>query len=135
MGKYFTISELSASDTAKSKGINNTPGENETKALELLIKNVLDPVREKFGKPIKVNSGYRCPELNKLVKGAATSHHVRGMAADITCSDNKALWELMNEMIKSKEIKTTQLINEYGLKWIHVSYQADDLKNQVFTIK
>ena len=82
--KYFTIQELCASDTARKKGIDNTaPGDVKVR-LSTLAEKILDPLRERYGKPIRVNSGYRSPILNKAVGGKPTSQHLRGEAADIT---------------------------------------------------
>lgn len=121
--KYFTLKELTRSVTAKNKGIDNTPGEVEKNNLIALVENVLDPLREAWGQPIIITSGYRCPALNRAVGGAAASQHVKGEAADIrtvsdTVEDNKALYEL----IKILNLPIDQCINEYGYDWIHVSY-------------
>ncbi len=62
-----------------------------------LVENVLDPARERFGKPIIVNSGYRCPKHNKEVGGVANSQHLRGEAADVRCTDNKRLAEIIEQ--------------------------------------
>ena len=81
--KHFTISELLKSDTAlKHKLWNGAPKEAEEN-LRALVDEVLDPLREAYGKPIRVNSGYRCPRLNTLVGGSLNSQHMRGEAADI----------------------------------------------------
>ena len=81
--KHFTISELLHSDTAlKHKLWNGAPKEAEEN-LRALVDEVLDPLREAYGKPIRVNSGYRCPRLNNLVGGSPNSQHMRGEAADI----------------------------------------------------
>jgi uncharacterized protein YcbK (DUF882 family) len=73
MGKYFTIKELTKSSVATKKKISNTPTKEIENKLEALIENVLDPLRELYGKPITVNSGYRCPALNKAVGGVSNS--------------------------------------------------------------
>lgn len=73
--KYFTIEEMTKSSTAKANGIDNTPSEEGVLKLQKLIEAVLDPLREWYGKPIKVNSGYRCEALNKAVGGSDTSQH------------------------------------------------------------
>ena len=127
--KYFTLKELTRSVTAKNKGINNTPGEVEKNNLIALVENVLDPLREAWGQPIIITSGYRCPALNRAVGGSATSQHVTGEAADIrtvsdTVEDNKALYEL----IKILNLPIDQCINEYGYDWIHVSYSPRNRK-------
>ena len=76
MMKHFTIGELCASTTADARGIKNTPMLQETGNLKALADNVLDPLREWYGKPIYVNSGYRCPQLNRMVGGKPTSQHL-----------------------------------------------------------
>ena len=81
--KHFTISELLKSDTAlKHKLWNGAPKEAEEN-LRALVDEVLDPLREAYGRPIRVTSGYRCPKLNNLVGGSPNSQHTRGEAADI----------------------------------------------------
>jgi uncharacterized protein YcbK (DUF882 family) len=122
--KYFTIEELTKSDTARKKGIKNTPNEEQRARLKALIENVLDPLREAYGGPIYVNSGYRCPELNKAVNGASKSQHLLGAAADITVlnkTGNKALFELARKL----KLPFYQLIDEYSYAWIHISYNTD----------
>ena len=82
--KYFTISELTASATALREGIDNRPSKCAYHLLHVLADQLLDPIREAWGKPIIVSSGYRCKELNALVGGVKNSHHILGCAADIT---------------------------------------------------
>lgn len=127
----FTIEELTYSKTAIDHNIDNTPGEKELKQLNKLIKTLLQPIRDAYGSSIYVNSGYRCEELNKLLKGSKTSQHVKGEAADITCDDNEKLWDIINQMIKDKQITVGQLINEHDLSWIHISLGN---KNQIFAL-
>lgn len=119
--KYFTIKELSKSSTALSKNIDNSPSPDIVKNLTLLVDNILDPLREKYGKPITVNGAYRCPELNKAVGGSKTSQHMTGQAADITVGNpdsNKKLFNLIIEM----DLPFDQLIDEKNFRWIHISY-------------
>lgn len=135
MGKYFTIAELVKSDTANKKKINNTPTKEIENNLNQLITNILDPLRESWGNPIIVSSGYRCQELNKAVGGAKTSQHTLGQAADIhtksnTKEENKKLFNL----IKSLKLPFDQLINEYNYKWVHVSYSPRH-RRQILNIK
>lgn len=125
--KYFTITELSQSSTAIQKGIDNTPNPDIIKNLESLVEHILDPLREKFGKPIIVNSGYRCPALNKAVGGSKTSHHMTGLAADITggsVARNRILFSLIQEL----DLPFDQLIDEKNYKWIHVSFSEKPRK-------
>lgn len=121
--KYFSIRELTKSETACRRHIDNTPSPEARKNLELLVEKVLDPLREAYGKPIRVTSGYRSPKLNRAVGGGASSQHVKGQAADIcttgdTPEENKQLYDL----IKQLGLPFDQLINEYGYNWVHVSY-------------
>ena len=81
--KYFTISEMLKSDTALKMRIWNGATKEHEDNMRALIENVLDPLRERYGHPIYVSSGYRCPKLNKAVNGAINSQHMRGEAADI----------------------------------------------------
>ena len=81
---YFTIQELTSSATALREGIDNRPTESAYHLLHVLVDQLLDPIREAWGEPIVVSSGYRCKELNALVGGAKNSHHMLGCAADIT---------------------------------------------------
>lgn len=127
--KYFSIKEMCKSSTAKKLNINNTPPADIEKNLTVLIEECLDPIREKFGKPIMVTSGYRCSQLNAVCGGSPTSEHKTGFAADIDTSDNTRLWDV----ITSGDFKWTQLINEYPdddgePSWIHISYNPDNLK-------
>ena len=125
--KYFTIKELCKSSTAVAKKIDNTPNFEVTNNLTQLIDNILDPLRERFGKPIYVNSGYRCPALNKAVNGSKTSHHMKGLAADITggsVAKNRILFSLIQEL----DLPYDQLIDEQNYKWIHVSFSLKPRK-------
>ena len=135
MGKYFTINELTKSSTAQRLHINNNPTQEVKDNLNKLIDNVLDPLRELYGKPIIVNSGYRCTKLNKAIGGAKNSQHLVGQASDIrtvqnTKESNKELFDL----IKNSKLPFDQLINEYDYNWVHVSYSLRN-RRQVLTIK
>ncbi|MBQ3959334.1 MAG: peptidase M15 [Muribaculaceae bacterium] len=119
--KHFTINELTRSATAQRLGIDNTPPAEALAHLEALVEHVLDPLREAWGGPIHVNSGYRCRALNKAVGGAAGSQHMRGEAADITVGsrlDNARLYRLLQQL----DLPVDQAINERDFAWIHVSY-------------
>lgn len=132
MGKYFTIDELCKSDTAKKKGIDNTPTAEIKQKLEVLIDELLDPVREAWGKPIRVNSGYRCPKLNKAVGGVSNSQHMKGEAADLNAGSvslNKQLFELIRT-----RYEYDQLIDEANYAWVHVSYVRKN-RHQVLHLK
>jgi len=127
LSENFSLEEMIASATAKAKKIDNTPSPDIIAKLEKLCKEVLQPIRDKYGHAITVTSGYRCPKLNAAVGGVKNSQHLLGEAADIKCTATpKAyLFNLIKEMINNKELKVGQLIWEYGTKkepnWIHVS--------------
>lgn len=130
--RYFTVDELCRSDKARQMGINNTPTDDIIDSLSDLVENVLDPAREMLGRPVTVNSGYRCPELNKAVGGATTSQHVKGEAADLTTGsreENKRLFEIIRD-----NLQFDQLINEHEFSWIHVSYRRVDNRKQILKI-
>lgn len=126
--KYFTIRELTKSETAVRKGINNKPTKEIEKSLTELINNVLDPLREKWGAPIKVTSGYRCPALNRAIGGAVNSQHTKGEAADITTlsdsrEDNmKLLQLLLNSGIIFDQVIAEDVDGKNRPNWIHISY-------------
>jgi hypothetical protein len=122
--KHFTLKELTVTGT----GMPNVPGTTETENLINLVDKLLDPLREQWGKPIRVNSGYRCLSVNLAVGGAHTSQHLKGEAADITAGnkeENKKLFEL----IKSKFV-FDQLIDESGYTWLHVSLKRSGVNRR-----
>ena len=121
--RWFTLKEFVRSNTAARLGINNNPSEDVKKNIELLVEKILDPLREKFGKPIIVTSGYRCKELNKAVGGAAKSQHMSGEAVDIrTVEDSKRANKELFNLIIELGLPFDQLINEHDYDWVHVSY-------------
>lgn len=132
--KYFTIAELSRSETARSAGIDNTPPSGVVMSLTALVEKLLDPIREAWGRPIQVNSGYRCLKLNTAVKGAATSQHLRGEAADITAG-SPALNKQLFDLITASGLDFDQLIDESNYKWIHISYRAGRNREQILHLK
>ena len=134
--KNFTLSEMVKSETALRHGMDNTPGEAEIENLKQLAEKVLQPVRDAYGKGVKVNSGYRHPEVNAKVGGSKTSDHCKGQAADIeipgVANADLAKWITEN-------LDFTQVILEFytpGIPdsgWVHVSYDPQNLKKQVLT--
>lgn len=132
----FSLHEMCKSETALRMGFDNTPGETETENLRALCENVLQKVRDHYGKGVKVNSAYRSPESNAAVGGSKTSDHCKGMAADIeipgVANADLAQWIMDN-------LEYTQLILEFytpGIPdsgWVHVSYDPNNLKKQELT--
>lgn len=129
--KYFTITELCYSDTALSKRIKNVADVKTEERLSQLIINVLDPLRERYGKAISISSGYRCKKLNQSVGGVKNSHHMLGYAADITAG-SKSANRTLAQMICELGLPFDQLIDEKNYAWIHVSYRCDgDNRGQI----
>ena len=127
--KYFSIKELCKSTTASKKGIDNTPTPEAEQNLIRLIEEVLDPIREKYGKPISVSSGYRCDKLNALVGGAKNSFHRKGCAADLYCKTNamtKKVFEIAKELGKYTEL----LYERSGSSiWVHIAWDPTSTKH------
>lgn len=129
---YFTLQELTKSNTAIAKKLDNTPDEQAIKNLNTLVDNVLDPLRKLYGKPIIVTSGYRSPEVNRSVNGATSSQHALGEAVDISVGskeENKKLFSLIKD-----NLPFDQLINEHDYSWVHVSYRQGRLRKQILNI-
>ncbi|MDR2891100.1 MAG: peptidase M15 [Alistipes sp.] len=141
MAKHFTIPELVASDTARARGIDNTPPPAARAKLATLANRLLDPVREMWGAPLVVNSGFRCPVLNRAVGGAVGSQHMAGEAADITAGSpakNRRLFDMIVAAAGRGEIAFDQLIDESGsgarktpYSWLHISYRAGANRGQI----
>jgi uncharacterized protein YcbK (DUF882 family) len=128
--KHFTLAELTHSTTAAAQNIDNTPPPAVVAKLVALTNKLLDPVRELWGDPLTVNSGFRSPALNKAIGGAVASQHMKGEAADITAGTpekNKALFN----MILAASIEFDQMIDEKGYTWIHLSYRAGANRRQL----
>lgn len=127
ISKNFTLEELRDSVTAKRLGIINAPGVDEVCAMCALVHHILQPLRTAMGEPIKIGSGYRCPQLNKAVGGASNSQHMRGEAADLCIDGDIAKGKRWFQWIKS-HCEFDQLILEHNSKgsyWVHVSFRAD----------
>ena len=127
---YFTIKELTNSSTAKKLGIDNTPTPEIRVKLNTLI-SALDKIRERYGKPITVTSGYRCPELNKAVGGAVNpdgtpkSQHCKGEAADLVGenkTETKKIFDIAKELGNYDQLLFET--NKAGSVWVHISYKA-----------
>lgn len=121
--KYFTLKELCNSGVARVRRIDNTPNAEQVENLTALVENVLDPLRERFGHPIIVSSGFRSKDLNAAVGGAKNSQHMTGEATDIYAGTKEGNRELFNLIVKY--LPYDQVINERDFSWIHVSYKKD----------
>jgi hypothetical protein len=134
LSAHLDLSEVTRSDSAKRNGISNMPTPDHIENFKLLAENVFEPIREHFGVPIRISSGYRSKELNDKTKGASkTSDHCFGRAIDIdndgTSITNKQIFNFIKDNLKYK-----QLIFEFGTDenpaWVHVSYDPNNLKNE-----
>lgn len=133
MGKYFTIDELCRSEKARSLAMENKPNREEKANMDLLIKYILDPLRESWGKAIRVTSGFRCQKLNAIIGSRDTSQHTTGQAADITTGnavENRKLFM----MILDLKLPFDQLIDENNFSWIHVSYAHNKNRGQILKL-
>jgi uncharacterized protein YcbK (DUF882 family) len=130
--KNFSLEELTRSTTAKNLGIDNTPSDEIIVNLKMLAEKVLQPIRDYINIPIKVNSGYRCEKLNKIVGGKPNSQHLRGEAADIVPMKNdrnmsvKELFNTIKTMAENGLLVVDQCIHEvsHEVDWVHVSYTS-----------
>ena len=135
MTEHFKLEEFIRSSTAQQLGIDNTPSEEVILNLRNLCEKVLEPLRQWYGKPISISSGYRCPALNRAVGGVTKSQHMKGEAADIRLP-SIAIGRKMLEYIVF-HLPYDQVIWEHntdGLYWIHVSLKRDSRKNRLHYI-
>ena len=129
LSKNLSLAEVTKSNTAKRLGINNTPDDWVTENLRKVAEHIFQPVREHFGRPIYVSSGYRSPELNAAIGGSKRSQHVEGRALDLDadvfgrCTNGEIFRWLLNN------VTFDQLIWEFGdddnPDWVHVSFVHD----------
>jgi hypothetical protein len=134
--KNFTLSEMTKSETALRHDMDNTPDQTVISNLQALAVHVLQPVRDHYGKGVKVNSGFRHPDVNAKVGGSKTSDHCRGMAADIEIPGvpNAELAEWIRSNLPFTQVILefyTQGVPDSG--WVHVSYDPANLKKQALT--
>ena len=132
----FTLSEMTKSDTALRLDMDNTPNAVQVENLKTLCEKVLQPVRDHFGKGVKVNSGFRHPQVNAAVGGSKTSDHCKGMAADIEipgiANGDLAQWIVDNLEFRQVILEFyTPGVPDSG--WVHVSFNPEDNKKQVLT--
>lgn len=124
LSEHLELSEVIRSESAKRNGISNMPTAEHIENFKILATKVFEPIREHFGVPIRISSGYRSAELNKCVGGSATSQHSSGEAIDIdqdqTTITNKQVFEYIRD-----NLVFDQLINEFNYSWVHVSYKAN----------
>lgn len=140
--KYFTFKEFERSEIAERKHIDNSIPLHLRANITALVDKVLDPLRETWGSPINISSGYRCPALNKAAGGVRTSQHMTGEAADLRIYKRDANGKLIKDAngnaivdqianrwlfqkIKELNLPFDQLIDEHDFSWVHVSHRAN----------
>jgi zinc D-Ala-D-Ala carboxypeptidase len=135
LSKNFTLTEYTKSQTALRLGIDNTPNDDHLASAKLLFEQVVQPVRDHFG-PTVINSGYRGPELNAAIGGAATSQHCRGEAVDIECpgiaNHEVAEW-IQNNLDFDQLILEFYTLGIPDSGWVHVSYTPEGNRKQSLT--
>jgi len=146
LSQNFTLSEMTKSGTATRLGIDNTPDDKVIDKLEALAHHVLQPVRDAFGS-MRINSGYRCLELNRTLHSKDTSQHLKGEAADIektgVSNYDLAVWimdnldfdQLILEFWYAEDDEEHNPSGDINAGWVHVSYKDDGTnRNEVLTI-
>lgn len=127
--KYFTLEEFTKSNTAKKYNIDNSIPDNLSGAAIYTLTR-LDDIRERYGRPIIITSGYRCPLLNKKVGGKSNSQHTKAQAADLK-------WDTELLTFILQHCRYDQLIEEHSgdTKWIHISFNPEGERNQFIKLK
>lgn len=127
LSKNLALAEVTRSETAKRKGISNMPTPEHIENFKKLAENVFQPIREHFGVPIHLSSGYRSAALNKAVGGSSSSQHCTGEAIDIDMDGTSITNKQVFDFIKAN-VNFDQMIWEFGTDanpdWVHVSYES-----------
>ena len=132
ISKNISYKEATHSNTAKARKIDNTPDADTIVRMKLVAEKCFQPLREWYGKPIKINSFYRSEKINIAIVGAKKSQHIKGEAIDLTAGsveENRKLYDWICE-----NLEFDQAIWEYGGRWIHISYKMNDNRNMKFNI-
>jgi len=135
ISKHLSLAEVTRSESAKRKGIDNTPTAEHLENFKLLAEKVFEPIRAHFGVPIHISSGYRSAALNKFIKGSSSSQHCKGEAIDIDMDGSDS--EVTNKMVFDfivANLDWDQIIHEFGTDsnpdWVHVSYTKGKNRKQ-----
>lgn len=127
ISRYFTLTELTRSKTATQQHLNNSPSPEAIANLQALVSQILDPLRQLWGRAIYVNSGYRSPAVNAAVGGVKNSQHTKGEAADITAGSPELNRKLLGLVLQHADVfKFDQVIAEKcdskgNPRWLHIS--------------
>ena len=134
---HISYDEATVSPTALRLGIKNEPNEAELSAMRLVSELCFEPLRKWYGKPIKINSFFRCKELNTAIKGSKTSQHCLGEAIDMSAGSKEENEKLFNWC--KENLDYDQLLWEFGddtgPDWVHISYKRNGNRKQVLIIR
>ena len=131
LSKNFALSEVTHSNTAKRLGIKNEPTKEHLDNLQMLIRDLIQPIRDGIG-PIRVSSGYRNPELNRAIGGSHKSQHCKGEALDLQFwKRGKMSNKVIYDWILKSGLDFDQMINEFDFAWIHISFKEQGNRRQV----
>ena len=136
LSEHFKLSEFTKSITAERLGIDNKPGYEEVLAMRHLCREVLEPLRQHYGKPIRITSGYRCEELNRAVGGVGRSQHMLGEAADLSVPNEQVAREWFQWIAHHTDFD--QMLFEHSSRmrnrWLHLSCRWDRRRNRHMAI-
>ena len=130
LSEHFVLSEFERSDKARALKIDNRVPVRYVSSLETLCREVLEPLRQHVGKPIRISSGYRCPALNKAVGGVATSQHLTGEAADIHLDSIEEGREWFKWLMDNTNVDQLIWERSGSTRWIHVSCKSNPEENR-----
>jgi len=133
ISEHITFEEATQSPTALRLKIRNEPGVLELNSMYGVAQYCFEPLRQWYGKPIKINSFFRCKELNEAVGGAKNSQHTKGEAIDMSAGSKEENEKLFNWA--KANLVFDQLINEYDFSWVHISFSTKGNRNQTLIIK
>jgi hypothetical protein len=137
ISEHITYNEATLSPTSLRLGINNKPTDQELKNMHMVAEKCFEPLRKWYGKPIKVNSFFRCKALNDAVGSKDTSYHRLGMAIDMTAGskeENKKLYNYIKDNLEFSEL-IWEYGNDVGPDWVHVAYNKNNIAKKILRIK
>lgn len=132
ISKHISWKEGTHSNTATRRGIDNTPNQEQLNAMKALAKNVFEPIRNHFGKPIRVNSFFRSVKLNKAIGGSSTSQHCKGEAIDLDAIGftNKEIYNYIKDNLEFDQLIGEGKDSNGDFLWVHVSYKYEGLNRK-----
>ena len=132
LSEHFTLSEFTKSITAERLGISNKPDYEQVLAMKHLCSEVLEPLRQHYGKPIRITSGFRCEALNRAVGGVGNSQHMLGEAADLSVPSEEVARDWFWWIVRNTDFD--QLLFEHSRRlhnrWLHISCRWDSSGNR-----